>query len=74
MKCPKLVIASDGHRTVVLLDDVLLGRGVGRVDFSAVDENGEMKPTIRFFDIDIAAVEIDKAPDMEHILTVLAEE
>ena len=74
MKCPKLVVASDGHRTVVLLDGVLLGSGIEGVDFSTANENGEIKPTIRLLGIDVAAVEIDKSPDMEHVLTALAEE
>lgn len=74
MEYPKLVIASDGHRTVVLLDGVLLGRGIGRVDFSSEDKNGEMKPTIHFLDVDVAAAKVDKTPDLEQVLSILAEE
>lgn len=49
MRFPKLVIASDGYSTGVLLDGVFLGQGIKRIEFSA--EGGES--TVRVLDIDI---------------------
>ena len=62
----KLIIASDGDRTAVVLDGVLLGKGVERIDFSTDSETG--KAVIRMMDIDVSHLEIDTKPDLKNIL------
>ena len=53
MEFPKLVIASDGYCTGALLDGVFISQGIGRLDFSTQDENGEAKSSIRILDLDV---------------------
>lgn len=58
MKFPKLVIASDGYCTGVLLDGVFIGQGIERLDFSTQNKNGEMASTIRILDLDVKAASL----------------
>lgn len=62
MEFPKLVIASDGYYTGVLLDGVFIGQGIERIDFSTQNKNGEMESTIRVMDLDVSKVKI--VPDV----------
>ena len=56
---PKLVIASDGYCTGLLLDGISMGRGIKRLDFSAENRDGEVKSTIRILDLDVATVSLE---------------
>ncbi len=49
MNCPKLVIATDGYATAALLDGVLIGPGIEKLEFLA--DGGESK--IRIMDLDV---------------------
>lgn len=57
MKYPKIVIASDGERTIALADGIFLGPGIARLDFSADASNGEPKATICLLDIDLSRID-----------------
>lgn len=46
MEMPKLVIATNGKSTMALLDGVVIGPGIRRLEFSADGNNGA-KSTIR---------------------------
>ncbi len=63
MKFPKFVIASDGHRTGLLLDDVFFGKGIERLDFSTENKDGEMKSTIRIMDLDVNLVSLERGEE-----------
>ena len=56
MKFPKLVIASNGKRTFVVLDGVAIGRGIERLEFVAGKDD---QPTIRILDIDVYTAEVE---------------
>lgn len=60
MNYPKLVIASDGTHTGVLLDGVFIGQGIQRLDFSARSEDGKTKSAIRILDLDVEAVRLER--------------
>ncbi len=59
MNFPKLVIASDGIRTGVLLDGVFIGQGIERLEFSTQNKDGELKSTIRFMDLSVGTAKLD---------------
>lgn len=59
LKFPKLVIASDGTRTGVLLDGIFIGQGIKRLDFSTQNENGEMESTIRIMDLNVDTAKLE---------------
>ena len=59
MNFPKLVIASDGRHVVALLDDVFIGQGIQRLDFSTEGKGGDMKSTIRIMDLDVGVAKLD---------------
>lgn len=59
MNLPKLVIASDGIRTGVLLDGVFIGQGIERLEFSTQNKDGELKSTIRFMDLSVGTAKLD---------------
>lgn len=69
MEYPKLAILSDGQHTSVLLDGVILGKGIERLDFSTKNENGEMKSMIRFFEVDVGTVTLERIPDFKRMLS-----
>lgn len=52
MDFPKLVIATDGNCTGVLLDGIFIGQGIRRLDFSTENKDGDMSPTIRIMELD----------------------
>lgn len=60
MDFPKLVIASNGRYTGVLLDGVFIGRGIKRIDFSTQDDHGDKKSTIRIMDLDVDAADLSR--------------
>ena len=64
MEYPKLAIFSDGESTAVLLDGVLFGVGIGRVDLSATCG----KVVVSLTDIDVSHVRVDKNPDLRKLL------
>lgn len=59
MNFPKLVIASNGEQTAVLLDGIFIGSGIERLDFSTENEAGEMKSTIRIMDLDVRRASLE---------------
>lgn len=67
MAYPKVVIASDGQHTGVLLDGVFIGQGISRLDFSTHNKDGERKSSIRFMDIDVknASLQTDERKFLE---------
>lgn len=58
MNRPKLIIASDGKRTMALLDGVIIGAGIQRLDFSTEGTNENMRSTIRILDLDVDRAEL----------------
>lgn len=69
MEFPKLVIASDGTCTAALLDEVFIGPGIERLDFSTQDKNGEMKATIRIMELNVERTRLE--PDSKRFEEVL---
>ena len=67
MAYPKVVIASDGQHTGVLLDGVFIGQGISRLDFSTHNKDGEKKSSIRFMEIDVknASLQTDERKFLE---------
>lgn len=63
MNFPKLVIASDGEHTGVLLDGIFIGQGIERLEFSTQNKNGEMKSTIRIMDLNVGSAQIKPDSD-----------
>lgn len=58
MDYPKMLIASDGSSTLVVLDDVLIGKGINKLEFSTEDINGAQHATIKMIDVDVESVEL----------------
>ncbi len=75
MKFPKLVIASNGRATGVLLDGVFIGEGIRRLDFSTQGKDGGLlRNTIRIMDLDVRTVSLSKdAEEFTKFLENLAE-
>lgn len=63
MEFPKLVIASDGIRTGVLLDGIFIGQGIERLDFSTQNKMGEMKSTVHIMDLDVNTAKLETDGD-----------
>lgn len=55
MKFPKLMIASDGRHSAVLLDGVFFGPGIGKIKFSS---NGSYS-RVKLLDIDVARFSVN---------------
>lgn len=55
MEAPKLVIATNGESTMALLDGIVIGPGIRRLEFSVDGSNGA-KSTIRVLDLDVESV------------------
>jgi hypothetical protein len=58
MNRPKLIIASDGNRTMALLDGVIIGAGIRQLDFSTEGTSEGMRSTIRILDLDVDRAEL----------------
>jgi len=63
MDTPKLVIATDGRKTAAMLDGIVIGCGIERLDFSTSSRNGDTKPTIHILDLDVDAVKLSADTD-----------
>lgn len=71
MSYPKLVIASDGRDTGILLDGVFFGQGIHRLEFVA--DGAESR--VRLFDIDLnvfsrCGSEVEFSDFMENTVTL----
>ena len=53
MSVPKLIIASDGDHTAAVLDGILIGQGIERLDFSTENKNGDKEGTLRILDLNV---------------------
>lgn len=58
MVAPKLIIASDGNYTAAIIDGVLIGRGIRRLDFSTESKNWDMESTLHILDLDVKRAEL----------------
>ena len=63
MNFPKFVLASDGQRTGVLLDEVFIGQGIKRLVFDTVNKDGDMESTIRIMDLDLGSVSLERGEE-----------
>jgi len=63
MNTPRLLIASDGEKTAVLIDGVIIGQGIERLDFTT-----EPEPTISVMNLSVKHVKIDKDGSIEKLL------
>lgn len=61
-KHPKLVIASDGKTTGMLLDNVFFGQGVTRLEFTTENKDGKIASTIRM-DLDANRTQLEMDPE-----------
>lgn len=57
MEAPKLVIATNGGSTMALLDGIVIGPGIKRLEFCADGCNGA-KSTIRVLELDVESVHL----------------
>ena len=74
-KYPKLLVASDGRHTAILLDGVVLGRGIERLELSTTDRNGVSGATIRLLEVDVATAKVDSGENaMDRVLDALGKE
>lgn len=53
MSKPKLVIATDGIKTAAVLDGILIGEGIRKLDFSTEGAEGDMRSTLHVLDLDV---------------------
>lgn len=53
MSSPKLIIATDGRCTKAILDGIMIGDGIQRLDFSTENRDGERRSVLRILDLDI---------------------
>lgn len=74
MKFPKLVIATDGYYTGVLLDGVFIGQGIERLDFSTENKDGEMESTIHIMDLNVKNTRFEKKEKFREFFDGIAEE
>ena len=74
MNHPKLIIASDGHHTVALIDGVFIGKGIEQLDFSSETKDGEMKSTIRVMDLNVEHVKMLAAKDFDKFMEAMSRE
>lgn len=74
MKFPKLVIATDGYCTGVLLDGVFIGQGIERLDFSTENKDGEMESTIRIMDLNVKNTHFEKKEKFREFFDGIIEE
>ena len=58
MSVPKLIIASDGDHTAAVLDGILIGQGIERLDFSTENKNGDKEGTLRILDLNVGRVKL----------------
>lgn len=58
MNKPKLIIASDGNYTAAVIDGIVIGRGISRLDFSTESKDGEMESTLHILDLDVKRAEL----------------
>lgn len=72
MKYSKLMIASDGERTGVLLDGKLYGSGIERVTFDSSPIDGFPKPQISLQNIDVSAFKTGNESDFDALLSELS--
>ena len=69
MSVPKLIIASDGDHTAAVLDGILIGQGIERLDFSTENKNGDKEGTLRILDLNVGSVKLstDLSPFMKWV-------
>ncbi len=69
MSVPKLIIASDGDHTAAVLDGILIGQGIERLDFSTENKNGDKEGTLRILDLNVGRVKLstDLSPFMKWV-------
>lgn len=54
----KTAIISDGNRTALFLDGVLIGKGIQKLEFSTEDRNGKGSATVRLLEINVRLAEV----------------
>ena len=64
---PKLVIAAVGKSTYVFLDGRCISEGVSDLKYSALDEKGELRPTLDM-KIDVNEFSFEKGMSIEEFL------
>lgn len=69
MKFPKFAVISDGEYTIALLDGVVIGEGIRRLEFSTSNESGEMRSTVRVMDLDVKRAKF--STDKEQFLRMI---
>lgn len=69
MSVPKLIIASDGDHTAAVLDGILIGQGIERLDFSTENKSGDKEGTLRILDLNVGRVKLstDLSPFMKWV-------
>lgn len=61
MNKPKMTIVSDGCSTQMVLDGVLIAKGISKLEFSTENTTGEQRATIRLLELDLESMELKKA-------------
>ena len=53
MENPKIAIFSFGNATACFLDGKGIGSDIGNLEYSARDDRGELRPTLKVLDVDV---------------------
>lgn len=64
---PKLVIAAEGKGTYVFLDGRCISEGISDLKYSALDEKGELRPTLDM-KIDVNSFSFEKGMSIEEFM------
>lgn len=64
---PKLVIAAEGKETYVFLDGRCISEGISDLKYSALDEKGELRPTLDM-KIDVNSFSFEKGMSIEEFM------
>lgn len=70
---PKLVIATLGNKTNVFLEGKQIGKGVRGLVYSAQDEDGNLKPTLKLLEVDVNEFSLENGKNLEEFLKDIGE-
>lgn len=70
---PKLVIATLGNATNVFLEGKQIGKGVRGLVYSAQDEDGNLKPTLKLLEVDVNEFSLENGKNLEEFLKDIGE-
>lgn len=70
---PKLVIATLGNTTNVFLEGKQIGKGVEGLIYSACDNEGNLKPTLKLLEVNVNDFSLESGKSLEDFLKAVGE-